>query len=88
MLDDLIMEAQNIAKSYSFISTLADLDRTDHAVRLRLIIDETMFIQVSLLQKCSELYGQFLSDGLQWIIFAARSHSKIVTKRIHINFTF
>ena len=46
MLDDLMREVQTIAESYAFIRAIADLDRTDNALRLRLIIDETMFIQV------------------------------------------
>jgi hypothetical protein len=46
MLDDLVQEAQTIAESYAFIRAIADLDRTDSALRLRLIVDETMFIQV------------------------------------------
>lgn len=46
MLDGLIQEAQTIALSYAFIRAMADLARTDSALRFRLIIDETMFIQV------------------------------------------
>ncbi|MFZ0928210.1 MAG: helix-turn-helix domain-containing protein [Syntrophobacteraceae bacterium] len=46
MLDDLMQEVQTIADSYAFIRAIADLDRTDNALRLRLVIDETMFIQV------------------------------------------
>jgi len=46
MLDELLQEAQSIARSCAFIRTISDLDRTDNALRLRLIIDETLFIQV------------------------------------------
>jgi len=73
MLDDLIMEAQNIAKSYSFIRTLADLDRTDNAVRLRLIIDETMFIQVYANSRKNKLNFALLSLGQR--IFGRDSES-------------
>ncbi len=46
MLDELMREIRAIAESYALIRAIADLDRTDNALRLRLIIDETMFIQV------------------------------------------
>ncbi len=46
MLDDLIREAQAVVESFGFIRAVADLDRTDNALRFRLIIDETMFIPV------------------------------------------
>jgi hypothetical protein len=39
---------------------------------------------LSLLQKCSELHGQFLSDGLQGIIFAAGNYHRIVSRRNYI----
>jgi hypothetical protein len=45
-LDDLMLEVQTILGAYGFIRAVADLDRTDNALRFRLIIDETMFIQV------------------------------------------
>jgi hypothetical protein len=46
MLDALLEEVHHIAERHAFIRAIADLDRTDNALRLRLIIDETMFIQV------------------------------------------
>ncbi|MHC1744030.1 MAG: hypothetical protein AB9873_13495 [Syntrophobacteraceae bacterium] len=46
MLDALMYEVQAILGAYGFIRAVADLDRTDNALRFRLIIDETMFIQV------------------------------------------
>jgi hypothetical protein len=46
MLDELLREVQAIAQSCAFIKAISDLDRTDNALRLRLIIDETLFIQV------------------------------------------
>ncbi len=46
MLDDVMREVQAILGAYGFIRAVADLDRTDNALRFRLIIDETVFIQV------------------------------------------
>ena len=46
MLDELLREVQAIVQSYAFIKAISDLDRTDNALRLRMIIDETLFIQV------------------------------------------
>ena len=46
MLEGLLQEVQTIARSCAFIRAISDLDRTDNALRLRLIIDETLFIQV------------------------------------------
>jgi hypothetical protein len=63
MLDDLMQEVQTIAKSYAFIRAIADLDRTDNALRLRLIIDETMFIQVYANSKKRKLNFALLSLG-------------------------
>ena len=63
MLDDLIQEAQAIAKSHAFIRAIADLDRTDNALRLRLVIDETMFIQVYANSKKGKLNFALISLG-------------------------
>ena len=63
MLDDLMQEVQTIAKSYSFIRATADLDRTDNALMLRLIIDETMFIQVYANSKKRKLNFALISSG-------------------------
>jgi len=63
MLDELLHEAQTIAESYAFIRTMADLDRTDNALRLRLIIDETMFIQVYANSKKRKLNFALVSLG-------------------------
>jgi hypothetical protein len=44
MLDELMREVQAITETYAFIRGMTDLDRTDHALRFRLSIDQTMFI--------------------------------------------
>ncbi|MGA7874104.1 MAG: hypothetical protein WCA08_00445 [Desulfoferrobacter sp.] len=46
MLDDLLREAEALVRAHAFLRAVADLDRTDNALRFRLIIDETLFIQV------------------------------------------
>ena len=46
MLDDLLYEAQLLVKTCAFIRDLVDLDRTDNALRFRLVINDTIFIQV------------------------------------------
>ena len=56
-------EVQTIAKSFAFIRAVTDLDRTDNALRLRLIIDETMFIQVYANSKKSKLNFALISSG-------------------------
>jgi hypothetical protein len=63
MLDDLMQEAQTIAESYGFIRAIADLDRTDNALRFRLVIDETMFIQVYANSKKDKLNFALISLG-------------------------
>ncbi|MEM5790399.1 MAG: hypothetical protein AAGU11_24015 [Syntrophobacteraceae bacterium] len=63
MLDDLMQEVQTIAKSYAFIRGIADLDRTDNALMLRLIIDETMFIQVYANSKKRKLNFALIGSG-------------------------
>lgn len=63
MLDDLMREAQTIADSYVFIRAMADLDRTDNALRFRLIIDETMFIQVYANSRKDKLNFALISLG-------------------------
>lgn len=63
MLDELLHEAQTIAESYAFIRAMADLDRTDNAIRLRLIIDETMFIQVYANSRKDKLNFALISLG-------------------------
>ncbi|WP_244085357.1 hypothetical protein [Desulforhabdus sp. TSK] len=71
MLDDLLQEAQSILHVHAFIRSIVDLDRTDNALRFRMIIDDTMFIQVyanSTKQKCNfalislgqRIFGRFL----------------------------
>lgn len=45
MLDELIREAQQALIHFSFIRFLTDMDVTDHALKLRLVIDSGMFIQ-------------------------------------------
>ncbi len=63
MLDDQMREVQTIAESYAFIRAFADLDRTDNAIRRRLIIDETMFIQVYANSKKNRLNFALISLG-------------------------
>lgn len=46
MLDDLLRQAEELVQAHAFLRSIADLDRTDNALRFRLIIDETLFIQV------------------------------------------
>ena len=46
MLDELLRQAETLVQTHAFLRAIADLDRTDHALRFRLIIDETLFIQV------------------------------------------
>jgi hypothetical protein len=63
MLDDLMREVQTIARSFAFIRAVTDLDRTDNALRLRLIIDETMFVQVYANSVKSKLNFALISPG-------------------------
>jgi hypothetical protein len=58
-----MQEVQTIAKSYAFIRAIADLDRTDNALRLRLIRDETMSIQVYANSKKRKLNFALFSLG-------------------------
>jgi hypothetical protein len=46
MLDELLRQAETLVQAHAFLRAIADLDRTDNALRFRLIIDETLFIQV------------------------------------------
>jgi len=63
MLDALMQEIQTIVGAYAFIRAIADLDRTDNALRLRLVIDETMFIQVYANSKKVKLNFALISLG-------------------------
>jgi len=63
MLDDLPREAQTVARSFAFIRAVANIDRTDNAVMFRLIIDETMFIQVYANSRNNKLNFALLSLG-------------------------
>lgn len=46
MLDGPLREVEALVQAHAFLRSFIDLDRTDHALRFRLIIDETLFIQV------------------------------------------
>jgi hypothetical protein len=46
MLDELIREAQQALIHFSFIRFVTDKDVTDQGLKLRLVIDSGMFIQV------------------------------------------
>lgn len=46
MFDELPWEAENLVQAHAFLRSIADLDRTDNALRFRIIIDGTLFIQV------------------------------------------
>ena len=63
MLDDLMQEVQVIIESYAFIRGMTDLDRTDNALRFRLSIDQTMFIQVYANSKKTKVNFALLSLG-------------------------
>jgi len=63
MLDDVLQEVLTITQAFGFIRAVADLDRTDNALRLRLIIDETMFVQVYANSKKKKLNFALISMG-------------------------
>ncbi len=63
ILDDILAEARTIAGTYAFVRGIADLDRTDNALRFRLIIDETMFVQVYANSKKNKLNLALVSLG-------------------------
>jgi len=46
MLDELLREAETLLHHHAFLRSISDLDRTDNAIRFRLTIDETLFVQV------------------------------------------
>ncbi len=46
MLDTLLQEARYLSGTCAVIRSLVDLDRTDNALRFRLVINDIIFIQV------------------------------------------
>ena len=44
-IETIVAEARHIMAQVSWIERLIELDRTDHAVKLRLMIDDNLFIQ-------------------------------------------
>lgn len=76
MLDALLQEARYLAGTCAVIRSLIDLDRTDNALRFRLVINDTIFIQVyantknekanfALISLGQRIYGRD-SDGGIW----------------------
>lgn len=45
-IEELVQEARRIIQRSTWMTQMLELDRTDHAVKLRLIIDTNLFIQV------------------------------------------
>jgi hypothetical protein len=63
MLDNLWREALTIVQNFSFIRSIEDFDRTDNALRFRLIIFDTLFIQVYANSQKNKLYFALISSG-------------------------
>jgi len=44
--DDFEQEVQSVAAQFAFIRRIATLDKADHAIKIRLYVDDECFVQV------------------------------------------